>query len=225
MTGYSPSGRIAVYTDYGDSGLIAYTRRVVQQYTGLASTSDRCGYGCSDHASAYSNGFREHSSSGPNWIIADKWCTAAAYVCDEVISTSSPYIHTPQDVSCAWLNKFSWIYWVVADLQHYHVASYSKALEIHCGFPRWGVLSLGATTALIANQDKISFRRNIRDNSWMTRQTLARTDPKLLHSPSSIWLSPLWLHLSLMWHVPDILWWLFACSICPGSHERRWEIG
>lgn len=60
MTGYSPSGRVAVYTDYGDSSFIAYVRRVVLQYTGLASTSDRCGYGCSDHASAYSNGFREY---------------------------------------------------------------------------------------------------------------------------------------------------------------------
>lgn len=59
MTGYSPSGRVAVYTDYVDSGLTAYVRKIVQQYTGLASTSDRCGYGCSDHASAYSNGFRE----------------------------------------------------------------------------------------------------------------------------------------------------------------------
>ena len=59
MTGYSPSGRVAVYTDYGDSSFIAYVRRVVLQYTGLASTSDKCGYGCGDHASAYSNGFRE----------------------------------------------------------------------------------------------------------------------------------------------------------------------
>lgn len=79
MTGYSPSGRVAVYTDYGDSSFIAYVRRVVQQYTGLASTSDRCGYGCSDHASAYSNGF------------------PAAYVCDEVMATASPYIHSSRD--------------------------------------------------------------------------------------------------------------------------------
>lgn len=59
MTGYSPSGKVSVYTDYSDSGLVAYVRKIVTQYTGLAYTTDTCGYGCSDHASAYSNGFRE----------------------------------------------------------------------------------------------------------------------------------------------------------------------
>lgn len=59
MTGYSPSGKVSVYTDYSDSSLVAYVRKVVTQYTGLAYTTDACGYGCSDHASAYSNGFRK----------------------------------------------------------------------------------------------------------------------------------------------------------------------
>ncbi|KAL9025526.1 MAG: hypothetical protein Q9196_005667 [Gyalolechia fulgens] len=80
MAGYSPSGRISVYNDYADTSLTAYVRRIVAAYIGT-STSDTCGYGCSDHASAYSNGF------------------PAAYVCDEVIRTSSPYIHSPNDVS------------------------------------------------------------------------------------------------------------------------------
>ncbi|CZT49165.1 related to leucyl aminopeptidase [Rhynchosporium secalis] len=79
MTGYSPSGKVSVYTDYSDSGLVAYVRKVVTQYTGITYTTDTCGYGCSDHASAYSNGF------------------PASYVCDEVIKTSSPYIHSPND--------------------------------------------------------------------------------------------------------------------------------
>ncbi|KAK4187064.1 putative aminopeptidase [Podospora australis] len=78
MAGYSPSGKISIYTDYVDSALTAYTRVVATAYTG-ATTSDVCGYGCSDHASARSNGF------------------PAAYVCDEPISTSSPYIHSPND--------------------------------------------------------------------------------------------------------------------------------
>ncbi len=59
MTGYSPSGKVSVYTDYSDSGLVTYVRKIVTQYTGLTYTTDKCGYGCSDHASAYSNGFRE----------------------------------------------------------------------------------------------------------------------------------------------------------------------
>ena len=62
--------------------LTAYVRKIVAAYIG-ASTKDSCGYGCSDHASAYSNGF------------------PAAYVCDEPDKTSSPYIHSPKDVSPA----------------------------------------------------------------------------------------------------------------------------
>ena len=79
MAGYSPSGKISVYNDYADVGLTAYVRRIVAGYIG-GSTQDTCGYGCSDHASAYSNGF------------------PAAYVCDEPDVTSSPYIHSSQDV-------------------------------------------------------------------------------------------------------------------------------
>ncbi|OBR15146.1 Peptide hydrolase [Colletotrichum higginsianum IMI 349063] len=79
MAGYSPSGRVSVYNDYVDTALSNYVRLVATQYTGLAPTSDTCGYGCSDHAAARSNGF------------------PAAYVCDEPIRTSTPYIHTPND--------------------------------------------------------------------------------------------------------------------------------
>ncbi|KAK3688301.1 hypothetical protein B0T22DRAFT_150011 [Podospora appendiculata] len=78
MAGYSPSGKISIYTDYVDSSLTAYTRVIATAYTGT-TTSDVCGYGCSDHASARSNGF------------------PAAYACDEKMSTSTPYIHTPND--------------------------------------------------------------------------------------------------------------------------------
>jgi leucyl aminopeptidase len=59
MTGYSPSGKVSVYTDYADAGLTAYVRKMVVGYTGGTYTTDKCGYGCSDHASAYANGFRE----------------------------------------------------------------------------------------------------------------------------------------------------------------------
>lgn len=61
MAGYSPSGKISIYTDYVDSSLTTYVRLVATQYTGT-TTSDVCGYGCSDHVSARSNGFRKFSS-------------------------------------------------------------------------------------------------------------------------------------------------------------------
>lgn len=79
MTGYSPSGKISLYDDYVDAGLTAYARRIVSAYIG-SSTNDKCGYGCSDHASAYGNGF------------------PAAYVNEDKISDSSPYIHSDKDV-------------------------------------------------------------------------------------------------------------------------------
>ncbi|KAK0649192.1 hypothetical protein B0T16DRAFT_428046 [Cercophora newfieldiana] len=78
MAGYSPGGKITVYTDYVDSSLTAYAKIVATAYTGTTATSS-CGYGCSDHASARSNGF------------------PAAYFGDEPIGTSSPYIHSAQD--------------------------------------------------------------------------------------------------------------------------------
>ncbi|KAL8870118.1 MAG: hypothetical protein Q9174_003762, partial [Haloplaca sp. 1 TL-2023] len=78
MAGYSPSGKISSYNDYSDSGLLAYVRRILNAYSG-GYTTDTCGYGCSDHASAYSNGF------------------PAAYVCDEPDRTSTPYYHSPND--------------------------------------------------------------------------------------------------------------------------------
>ncbi|KAL0932565.1 peptidase family M28 [Colletotrichum truncatum] len=78
MAGYSPSGKISIFTDYVDSGLTAYCRLIAEEYTG-ETTEDTCGYACSDQWSAYDQGF------------------PAAYVCDEVIKTSSPYIHSSRD--------------------------------------------------------------------------------------------------------------------------------
>jgi leucyl aminopeptidase len=60
MTGFSPSNQLAVYTDYVDAALTQYVRVIATQYTGAAPLTTRCGYGCSDHASARSNGFRKY---------------------------------------------------------------------------------------------------------------------------------------------------------------------
>ncbi|KAK8080030.1 Leucine aminopeptidase 1 [Apiospora hydei] len=79
MTGYSPNNVIAVYTDYVDAGLTSYLQKLVPVYTQLKVATDRCGYACSDHGSARDAGY------------------PVAYVCDEVMADSSPYIHSAND--------------------------------------------------------------------------------------------------------------------------------
>ena len=62
MAGYSPSGKISIYTDYVDPALTDYVRLVAEAYTG-PTTADRCrSSACSDHNSARNNGFRESSN-------------------------------------------------------------------------------------------------------------------------------------------------------------------
>jgi bacterial leucyl aminopeptidase len=79
MAGYSPSGKISVYDDYVDTSLTAYIKKIVNAYGGGSYTTDKCGYGCSDHASATAAGF------------------PAAYVCDEPMDTSTPFLHSEKD--------------------------------------------------------------------------------------------------------------------------------
>uniref|UniRef100_A0A8H7NPD5 Peptide hydrolase n=1 Tax=Bionectria ochroleuca TaxID=29856 RepID=A0A8H7NPD5_BIOOC len=79
MTGYSPNNVIAVYTDYVNTALTNFVKTLVPVYSSLPLSLDKCGYGCSDHASANSAGF------------------PSAYVCDENMADSSPYIHSSQD--------------------------------------------------------------------------------------------------------------------------------
>ncbi|TLD30373.1 hypothetical protein PspLS_02661 [Pyricularia sp. CBS 133598] len=79
MSGYSPGGKLTIYTDFVDTSLTAYVRRIAQASAGVAPSSSSCGYGCSDHASARSNGF------------------PAAYVGDEPIGTSATWIHSSND--------------------------------------------------------------------------------------------------------------------------------
>ncbi|KAG9239526.1 putative leucine aminopeptidase 1 [Amylocarpus encephaloides] len=94
MTGYSPAGKPVVYTDYTNAALTAWTRLVVGQYTGISPLTSRCGYGCSDHASATSNGF------------------PAAFVHEEIFATSNPKIHSASDVSTF---RFSYAVHVMAN--------------------------------------------------------------------------------------------------------------
>lgn len=48
MTGFSPNNVIAVFTDYGDSSLIAFLKKLVPVYSKLPLSTDYCGYACSD---------------------------------------------------------------------------------------------------------------------------------------------------------------------------------
>ncbi|KAM0277581.1 hypothetical protein ACHAQH_005700 [Verticillium albo-atrum] len=102
MTGYSDNNVIAVYQDFVsadaftrrtpiqiantvclqvDTSLTAYMQRLVPVYTSLPVVTDRCGYGCSDHAAARAAGY------------------PAAYVCADTMTSSSPYIHTTSDTA------------------------------------------------------------------------------------------------------------------------------
>ncbi|KAI1841671.1 hypothetical protein JX265_009314 [Neoarthrinium moseri] len=73
MTGYSPNNVIAVYTDYVDTGLTNFIKKLVPVYSDLPLLTDTCG------GSARDAGY------------------PAAYVCDEGMADSSPYIHSAQD--------------------------------------------------------------------------------------------------------------------------------
>lgn len=70
MAGYSPSGTPAVYQDYVDSALTQYITSLIKDYLNITPNTSKCGYGCSDHASARSNGFREFSGSS-YWAFDD----------------------------------------------------------------------------------------------------------------------------------------------------------
>ncbi|KAF8249122.1 Zn-dependent exopeptidase [Wilcoxina mikolae CBS 423.85] len=79
MTGYAPNNAIAIFTDFVHPSLTNFLATLVPVYTQLGILFDECGYGCSDHASAYLSGY------------------PAAYVADEIIVDSSPYIHSAND--------------------------------------------------------------------------------------------------------------------------------
>jgi leucyl aminopeptidase len=97
MAGYSPSGKISVYDDYSDAGLVEYVKKNVVAYGGGSFTTDTCGYACSDHGSAYNAGF------------------PGSYVCDEPMDTATPHIHSPNDT----YEKIQW----PAVLRHSQVCS------------------------------------------------------------------------------------------------------
>ncbi|KAK7190771.1 hypothetical protein DPSP01_006625 [Paraphaeosphaeria sporulosa] len=86
MTGYTAgytskglSPKFGVITDNVSASLTAFTKKVITAYTSTAYADDKCGYACSDHASATRAGF-------PSVMIYE---SEMAY--------ENPYIHTAQD--------------------------------------------------------------------------------------------------------------------------------
>ncbi|RYP66778.1 hypothetical protein DL770_008729 [Monosporascus sp. CRB-9-2] len=82
MTGWAPPGEVGefgVILDYVDAGLTEFTRLVLDAYTTIPAVDTRCGYACSDHASARAAGY------------------PAAFIFEAAADNTSPYIHTAND--------------------------------------------------------------------------------------------------------------------------------
>ncbi|KAJ8516803.1 hypothetical protein ONZ45_g5938 [Pleurotus djamor] len=91
MTAYFRPGTTevaALMTDYTDASLNTFVESLIRQYTRLTPVRDRCGYGCSDHASWNRNGF------------------PSAFPFEAPFSGSNPAIHTDSDTTTA--TGFSW---------------------------------------------------------------------------------------------------------------------
>ncbi|KAB8230251.1 M28 family metallopeptidase [Aspergillus alliaceus] len=86
MTGYTEgttnAGKkesIGIITDNVDANLTKFLRMIVAAYTNLPSVDSKCGYGCSDHASATKYGY------------------PAAFAFESEFGDDSPYIHSADD--------------------------------------------------------------------------------------------------------------------------------
>lgn len=86
MTGYTQGYRSAgltpkfgVITDNVNTALTNFVRRIISAYTSVGTGDDRCGYACSDHASATRAGY------------------PSAMIFESEMEYENPYIHTAQD--------------------------------------------------------------------------------------------------------------------------------
>ncbi|KAI0705679.1 Zn-dependent exopeptidase [Earliella scabrosa] len=93
MTAYVKPGTeevIALITDNADAGVTTFIRQLIDEYSELDWVDDRCGYGCSDHASWYREGF-------PGGMIFEGSFTAG---------NMNPRIHSASDTIT--VPGFSW---------------------------------------------------------------------------------------------------------------------
>ncbi len=81
MTNYRGSSYdIVLVSDYTNAAQNSFLTSLISRYLpGVTSTSTRCGYGCSDHASWYNQGY------------------AASIPFEALMGYDNPYIHTPSD--------------------------------------------------------------------------------------------------------------------------------
>ncbi|KAK6064265.1 peptidase family M28 [Seiridium cupressi] len=81
-TGYVAPGTtesIGLFSDYTDAALTAFIGKVIKAYTKLPAVSTKCGYACSDHASARNAGY------------------PVALISESAFDDTSPYTHSAQD--------------------------------------------------------------------------------------------------------------------------------
>ncbi|ANB15543.1 putative aminopeptidase [Sugiyamaella lignohabitans] len=86
MTGYSAGttadgspDSLGLITDFVDEGLTDFIRLVVEEYCDIGYVETKCGYACSDHASAAKVGY------------------PSAFVIESAFSSSDHYLHTTRD--------------------------------------------------------------------------------------------------------------------------------
>ncbi|KAK8025563.1 leucine aminopeptidase A [Apiospora arundinis] len=82
MTGYVKSGSkesVGVITDYVDTGLTNFIKKVITAYCDIPYVETKCGYACSDHASASRAGY------------------PSAFVIESAFEDTSKLIHTDRD--------------------------------------------------------------------------------------------------------------------------------
>ncbi|KAF4982437.1 hypothetical protein FZEAL_1955 [Fusarium zealandicum] len=70
---------VGVITDYVDPGLTKFIKTVVEEYCNIPWVETKCGYACSDHASASKAGY------------------PSAFVIESAFENSDPHIHTTDD--------------------------------------------------------------------------------------------------------------------------------
>ncbi|KAI5463850.1 hypothetical protein BGZ63DRAFT_200919 [Mariannaea sp. PMI_226] len=70
---------VGVITDFVDPGLTTFIKTVVEQYCNIPWVETKCGYACSDHASASKAGY------------------PSAFVIESAFENSDPHIHTTDD--------------------------------------------------------------------------------------------------------------------------------
>lgn len=72
--------------DFVDEGLTAFMKKLIEKYPKSTAGDVRCGYACSDHASAYKYGYPAAMIGESSWINED-----------ESVQIGYPWIHSKND--------------------------------------------------------------------------------------------------------------------------------